>query len=142
MKKISELRRELDLSRSQLARASGVSVRTLEAYEQGLKDIKKAGYLTVRELAHALGVTVETIAGRSATELRAELERLGYAPSFIAQMSDAEVYRTEEISEGVDKIVVSLDLKKGNAEKLRRLAALEDKPMSSIIDEMIEKSEM
>lgn len=142
MKKISELRRELGLSRSQLARASGVSVRTLEAYEQGLKDIKKAGYLTVRELAHALGVTVETIAGRSATELRAELEQLGYAPSFIAQMSDAEVYRTEEISESVDKIVVSLDLKKGNAEKIRRLAALEDKPMSSIIDETIEKSEM
>ena len=102
MKKIVELRRELGLSRSQLAHASGVSVRTLEAYEQGLKDIKKAGYLTVRELAYALGVTPEVIAGRSAAELRAELEWLGYAPSFIAQMSDAEVYRTEEISEGVD----------------------------------------
>lgn len=112
MKKISELRRELGISRSQLAQRAGIPTRTLEAYEQGQKEIKKAGYLTVRELAHALGVTVETIAGKSATELRAELEQLGYAPSVIAQMSDAEVYRTE------------------------------DKPMSSIIDEIIKKSEM
>jgi len=116
MRKIAELRRELGLSRSQLARRAGIPARTLEAYEQGLKEIKKAGYLTVRELAHALGVPVETIAGRSATELRAELERLGYAPSFIAQMSDAEVYKTEDIDDGAE--------------------------LEEYIDKMIEKSKM
>lgn len=76
----------------------------------------------------------ECISPLSFSQARDWAEEYLNADDFIREFGDPE--RND------DKIVVSLNLKKGNAEKLRRLAALEDKPMSSIIDEMIEKSEI
>lgn len=38
-----------------------------------------------------------------------------------------------------DKTIISFNLKIGNVEKLKLISAKQDKPMSSIIDELIEK---
>ncbi|MEG0830614.1 MAG: helix-turn-helix transcriptional regulator, partial [Anaerovoracaceae bacterium] len=59
--KLKELRETRKLSRSQLAEKSGVNVRTIEAYEQGLKDINKAQGITLYKLANALGCQIEEL---------------------------------------------------------------------------------
>ncbi|MEG2323441.1 MAG: helix-turn-helix transcriptional regulator [Anaerovoracaceae bacterium] len=59
--KLKELRETRKLSRSQLAEKSGVNVRTIEAYEQGLKDINKAQGITLYKLANALGCKIEEL---------------------------------------------------------------------------------
>ncbi|MEG1085160.1 MAG: helix-turn-helix transcriptional regulator [Anaerovoracaceae bacterium] len=61
MNKLKELRETRKLSRSQLAEKSGVNVRTIEAYEQGLKDINKAQGITLYKLANALGCQIEEL---------------------------------------------------------------------------------
>lgn len=52
--KLKEYRTAAGLSQSQLAKASGVSVRNIQEYEQGKKDINKAQALTVYKIAQAL----------------------------------------------------------------------------------------
>lgn len=59
--KIKEKREAAGMSQSALAQASGVSVRMIQHYEQGAKDINKAAVITVKRLADALGVKMEDI---------------------------------------------------------------------------------
>lgn len=54
-------REEKGLSQSQLAKASGVSVRLIQAYECGSRDINGAKVVTVLKLADALGCDVRQI---------------------------------------------------------------------------------
>ncbi len=54
-------REEKGLSQSQLAKLSGVSLRNIQAYEQGYKDINKAQVVTVLQLAEALECDVYDI---------------------------------------------------------------------------------
>ena len=54
MNKIKDLRAASGLSRTQLAEAAGINVRTLEAYEQGLRDPAKMTIVTALKLAEAL----------------------------------------------------------------------------------------
>lgn len=61
MNKLKEKRMQRKLSQSQLAKASGVSLRMLQKYEQGDRDIKKAQAETVYKLAQALGCTIEEL---------------------------------------------------------------------------------
>jgi len=49
------------LSQSQLAKKTGISVRSLQNMEQGLRDINKASVETVLRLSEALGVDVYEI---------------------------------------------------------------------------------
>ena len=49
------------MSQSKLAEQSGVSLRTIQAYEQGYKDINKAQVITVLQLAEALECDVYDI---------------------------------------------------------------------------------
>ena len=49
------------MSQSELAEAAQVSLRTLQQYEQGQKDILKANVEYVVSLAHVLGCSVEEI---------------------------------------------------------------------------------
>ena len=49
------------LSQGQLAKTSGVSVRMIQYYEQGVKDINKAAVITVLKLSDALGVDVREL---------------------------------------------------------------------------------
>ena len=61
MNKLKEKRMQRKLSQSQLAKASGVSLRMLQKYEQGDRDIKKAKAETVYKIAQALDCTIEEL---------------------------------------------------------------------------------
>lgn len=54
-------RRLAGMSQQILATKSGTNLRTLQAYEQMAKDIKKAGIETVKSLADTIGCNVEDI---------------------------------------------------------------------------------
>lgn len=49
------------ITQAELAEKSGVSLRTLQDYEQGRKPINQAAAITVHRIAQALGVTVEDL---------------------------------------------------------------------------------
>lgn len=55
------MREAAGMSQSQLAKASNVSVRMIQYYEQGIKDINKANVLTCLRLAEALDCDVYEI---------------------------------------------------------------------------------
>ena len=55
------MREEKGMSQSSLSEQSGVNIRTIQAYEQGLKDINKAQVVTVLQLAEALECDVYEI---------------------------------------------------------------------------------
>ena len=62
MSKLQKRRKAAGLSQSQLAaKVEGLSVRTLQHYEQGSMDINKAAAATVQGLAFALGCKVEDL---------------------------------------------------------------------------------
>lgn len=59
--KLKEKRCGLGWSRKILSEYSGVSVRMIEKYENGEKDINKAAAITVHKIAKALGCSVDDI---------------------------------------------------------------------------------
>lgn len=61
MTNLKRIREKTGLSQSGLAEKSGVSVRMIQYYEQGVKDINKAAVITVLKLADALGVDVREL---------------------------------------------------------------------------------
>lgn len=61
MNNLKKIRTEKGMSQSDLAEASGVSVRMIQHYEQGVRDINKAEALSVLKLADALGCEVRDI---------------------------------------------------------------------------------
>ena len=58
---LKQLRTAYGCSQSELASLSGVSLRSIQMYEQRKKDINKASVDTVLKLANALGCTVEEL---------------------------------------------------------------------------------
>ena len=58
---LERFRKAKELSQSKLAQFSGVNVRMIQHYEQGVKDINKAQAITVYKLACALHCTVEDL---------------------------------------------------------------------------------
>ena len=61
---LKQFRIAAGLSQSQLAATSGVSVRMIQHYEQGTKDINKAEALKIYKLAQALGCNMEDLIDR------------------------------------------------------------------------------
>lgn len=59
--KLQQKRKEAGLSQSQLAAKSGVPLRTLQHWENGDRDIRKAAVMTVMALAEALGCRMEDL---------------------------------------------------------------------------------
>ena len=59
--RLEEMRHNGCLSRKQLSEISGINVRTIEAYEQRKNDIDMAAVSSVRQLANALKVPLESI---------------------------------------------------------------------------------
>lgn len=57
------IRESQELSQGQLAKLSGVSVRTIQAFEQGARDLSEARFDIVHSLARALGVSVDDLIG-------------------------------------------------------------------------------
>ena len=60
---LKTIRKQARMTQQRLAKISGVTLRMIQAYEQGDQDIKKAEAQTVFSLAKALGCEVEMILG-------------------------------------------------------------------------------
>lgn len=58
---LKRLRTYANLSQGGLSKASGVPVRTIQQYEQGRKDIKKASFETIVSLSKALHCSLEQL---------------------------------------------------------------------------------
>lgn len=61
MTKLQERRKASGMSQSQLAEASGVNLRMIQAYEINRKDLNQAAASTVKKLADALGCQMEDL---------------------------------------------------------------------------------
>ena len=61
MNRLKQMREARGMTQSALAMASGVSIRLIQAYEQGYKDINKAQVLTVIKLANTLECDIREI---------------------------------------------------------------------------------
>ena len=61
--RLSQYRRDAGMTQAQLADASSVNLRTLQALESGKRAIGRAQLDIVLALSRALGVTVEDLAG-------------------------------------------------------------------------------
>ncbi len=61
MTKLQERRKAAGLSQSKLAERAGLSVRTLQHYEQGTMDVNSAAAMTVYQLAQALCCQMEDL---------------------------------------------------------------------------------
>ena len=58
------IRTAYGLTQAELAKRSGVSLRSIQMYEQRNKDINKASVLTVHSLAKVLGCAIEDLIER------------------------------------------------------------------------------
>lgn len=65
---MKELRKRAGLTRAQLAEETGINFRTLEAYEQGRKDINGAKLKTLLKLCQALDCELEELITDSETK--------------------------------------------------------------------------
>lgn len=54
-------RKRRKISTEDIAYFAGVSRRTIEAYESGARDIKKASYETLSKISRVLGVPIEKL---------------------------------------------------------------------------------
>ena len=61
MNKLKEIRTQQGLSQSLLSKEANVFLKTLQAYEQGDRDIKKAQAETVYKLSKALNSKIEEL---------------------------------------------------------------------------------
>lgn len=61
MSKLKAKRESAGLSQADLAEASGVSLRMIQYYEQGFKDINRAAVVTIKRLADALKCEIDEL---------------------------------------------------------------------------------
>ncbi len=61
MSNLKRIREEKNITQAKLAETSGVSLRMIQYYEQGYKDINKVQGVTLHKIAQALGCTIEDI---------------------------------------------------------------------------------
>ena len=59
--KLRKIRESRQISQSELSKMSGVSLRSIQLYEQKVNDIDKAQAQTLYKLAHALGCSIEDL---------------------------------------------------------------------------------
>lgn len=59
--KLATIRKEQNLSQSELSKKSGVNYQMIQKYEQGVKDINKASVLTLYKLSQALNCNIEDL---------------------------------------------------------------------------------
>jgi transcriptional regulator with XRE-family HTH domain len=59
--KLQELRKKSGLSQSKLAGASGISIRTIQQYERGYRDVGGMGIRRAKALADALSCRIEDL---------------------------------------------------------------------------------
>lgn len=61
MNKLKEKREAAGISQAVLAERTGISVRVIQNYEQGTRDLNGARAITVYRIAKALGCSVEDL---------------------------------------------------------------------------------
>ena len=61
MSKLKQIRTEKGMTQKALSDLTGISLRTLQHYEQGDKDINKAAVIVVYKLSKALECTIENL---------------------------------------------------------------------------------
>lgn len=61
MNRLQEARKAAGLSQSQLAEKAGVNIRSIQLFEQGIRDINSGYAITIYRLAKALECDVEEI---------------------------------------------------------------------------------
>lgn len=61
--RLTECRKSAGMTRNALAEASGISVRTLQSYEQGQRPLSSARGDILLRISSALGCTVEELIG-------------------------------------------------------------------------------
>lgn len=61
MNNLKGMREKRGLTQAELAERSGVSIRTVQAYEQGLKDINKAAAITLYRMSQILRCAIEDL---------------------------------------------------------------------------------
>lgn len=66
--KLKKARQEKGMTQKELAELTGISLRTLQHYEQGSKDLNQAAAITVYRLAEVLGVMIEELLEIERTE--------------------------------------------------------------------------
>lgn len=61
MTKLKEVRQAKGLTQKALAEMAGVSLKALQAYEQGFRPLEHASAIDVYQIAKALGTTIEDL---------------------------------------------------------------------------------
>ena len=61
MSNLKRIREEKNITQAKLAEESGVSLRMVQYYEQGVKDINKAQGITLYGIARALECSIEDL---------------------------------------------------------------------------------
>lgn len=61
MSNLKQIREEKNITQAKLSEVSGVSLRMIQYYEQGYKDINKVQGITLHALAQALECKIEDI---------------------------------------------------------------------------------
>lgn len=61
MSNLKKIREQKLMTQAELSEKSGVSIRMIQYYEQGAKDIQKGNVMTVLSLAEALGCDIREI---------------------------------------------------------------------------------
>ena len=70
--KLKQVRKAVGITQRELAETTGISIRTLQHYEQGSKDLNQAAALTFYTIAQALGVAMEELLDLPQTEEETE----------------------------------------------------------------------
>ena len=60
-KNLRRIRRAAGYSQSELSRLSGVNIRNIQLYEQGVQDINRASAVTLAALARPLACSIENL---------------------------------------------------------------------------------
>lgn len=58
---LSTLRKEAGMSRRALAEASGITARSIRAWEEGTRALEMAAYISIKKLAEVLGVAPDDL---------------------------------------------------------------------------------
>lgn len=61
MNKLKQIREAAGITQAELAKLTGISVRVIQNYEQGTRDLNGARAITVYQISKALGCTVEDL---------------------------------------------------------------------------------
>ena len=61
MSNLKRIREEKNITQAKLAEESGVNIRMIQYYEQGVKDINKAQGITLHNIAQALKCKIEDL---------------------------------------------------------------------------------